>query len=70
MGFVIFGQLCSRRFSWQFFVRSLIQAVGLTWPCSGFVFGKWLKPRPMWAQVFAGAILTTVVGMLYETIGL
>ena len=38
MGFVIFGQLCSRRFSWQLFV-------------------------------FAAAVLTTGVGMLYEAIG-
>ena len=38
MGFVIFGQLCSRRFSWQLFV-------------------------------FAAAILTTGLGMLYEATG-
>ena len=38
MGFVIFGQLCSRKFSWQLFV-------------------------------FAAAVLTTGVGMLYEAIG-
>ena len=38
VGFVIFGQLCSRRFSWQFFI-------------------------------FAAAVLTTGVGMLYEAIG-
>ena len=38
MGFVIFGQLCSRRFSWQLFV-------------------------------FAAAVLSTGVVMLYEAIG-
>eukprot|EP01045_Picozoa_sp_COSAG04_P016680 COSAG04_NODE_1415_length_6863_cov_9.475163_2_plen_52_part_00 len=38
MGFVIFGQVCSRRFSWQLFV-------------------------------FAAALLTTLVGMLYEAMG-
>jgi hypothetical protein len=38
VGFVIFGQLCSRKFSWQIFV-------------------------------FAAALLSTGVGLLYETIG-
>ena len=38
MGFVIYGQLCSRKFSWQLFL-------------------------------FAAAVLTTVLGMLYEALG-